>query len=207
MVISMLTGPMLKFEAKTACAAPNPSTSLMEFEETPPATIRVTARFTPWSTKNVPRVTRKLGRPVTWSRYPLNAPIARETTSAMRTPTQTLRLKYQAVWAAVSADVVTATPADRSNSPPIMSSATATAMMPMVDEPYRIVPMLVALRNAGPTAKKSAATATAPMSAPTSGRPRKLAVVERVATRSSAGVVARVAMSDHLPLIVRPITG
>src|SRR5919199_987748 len=142
----MLTGPMLKFAANTACAAPNPSTSLIELEETPPATIRVTA-----------------------SSWPLNAPIARETTSAMSTPAQTLRLKYHAVWAAVSADVVTATPADRSNSPPIMSSATATAMIPMLDEPYRIVPMLVALRNAGATAKKSAATTMAPISAPTSG--------------------------------------
>ena len=37
--------------------------------------------------------------------------------------------------AAVSPEVVTATPADRSNSPPIMSSATATAMIPIVDEP------------------------------------------------------------------------
>src|SRR5918911_2498197 len=207
MVISMLTGPMLKFEAKTACALPNPSTSLIEFEETPPATIRVTARFTPWSTKNVPRVTRKLGRPVVWSSQPLNAPIASENTSAMKTPAQTLRLKYQAVWAAVSADVVTATPDDRSNSPPIMSSATATAMMPMVDGPYRIVPTLLAARNAGATAKKSAATTTAPMSAPTSGRPRKLAVDERVATRSSVGVVVTVAISDHLSLVVRQFTG
>jgi hypothetical protein len=30
--------------------------------------------------------------------------------------------------------VVTATPADRSNSPPIISSATPTATMPMVEE-------------------------------------------------------------------------
>src|SRR5918911_3298960 len=207
MVISMLTGPMLKFEAKTACAAPKPSTSLIEFEDTPPATIRVTARFTPWSTKNVPRVTRKLGRPVMWSRNPLKAPIARETTSAKTTPTQTLRLKYHARCAAASPDVVTATPADRSNSPPIMSSATATAMMPIVDEPYRMVPTLLAARNAGATAKKSAATAMAPMSAPTSGRPRKLAVDERVATRSSVGVVVRVAISDHLSLVVRQFTG
>src|SRR4051794_24279709 len=59
--------------------------------------------------------------------------------------------------------------------------------------------MLPALRKAGATAKKSTATARAPMSAPTSGRPRMLAAAERVTTRSSAGVVVRVAISDHLP--------
>src|SRR3954468_16988567 len=200
-VISIFTGPILKFEAKTACALSNPSMSLIELDETPPATIRVTARFTPWRTKNVPRVTRKLGSPVMWSSQPLNAPIARETTSAISTPTQTLRLKYQAVRAAVSPEVVTATPADRSNSPPIMSSATATAMMPIVDEPYRIVPMLLALRNAGATARKSTATAMAPISAPTSGRLKKLAERERVTTRSSAGLVVVVVISAHLPLV------
>src|SRR3954465_123087 len=200
-VISMLTGPTLKLDANTACALSNPSMSLIEFDETPPATIRVTARFTPWRTKNVPRVTRKLGRPVLCSSQPLNAPIARETTSAISTPTQTLRLKYQAVRAAVSPEVVTATPADRSNSPPIMSSATATAMMPIVDEPYRIVPMLLALRNAGATARKSTATRPAPVSAPTSGRLKKLAAAERVTTRSSAGLVVVVVISDHLPRV------
>ena len=34
---------------------------------------------------------------------------------------------------AASEDVVTATPAERSNSPPIMSRATAQAMMPIVE--------------------------------------------------------------------------
>jgi hypothetical protein len=34
---------------------------------------------------------------------------------------------------AQSADVVTATPQDRSNSPPIISSATPTATMPIVE--------------------------------------------------------------------------
>ena len=44
---------------------------------------------------------------------------------------------FPATWVAkmdaASDDVVTATPAERSNSPPIISSATATAGMPMVD--------------------------------------------------------------------------
>src|SRR5664279_4701545 len=188
---------MLKLDAKTARALLNPAMSLIEFDETPPATIRVTARLIPCRTKNEPRVTRKLGRPVRCRSQPLKAPIANEITSARSTPTQTLRPKYQAMCAQASPDVVTATPADRSNSPPIMSSATETAMMPIVDEPYRIVPMLATFRNAGADAKKSRATAMAPMSAPTSGRPRKLAVAERVLTRASVGVAVTVAMSGH----------
>ena len=36
--------------------------------------------------------------------------------------------------AAVSAEAVTVTPADRSNSPPIISSATPTATIPIVEE-------------------------------------------------------------------------
>ena len=59
----------------------------------------------------------------------------RDSRRAASTPTHTLRPKYHDVWAAMRPEVVTATPADRSNSPPIMSSATATAMMPIVDEP------------------------------------------------------------------------
>src|ERR1019366_10749744 len=104
----MIAGPMEKFVAKRAGALLNPLMSLSEFDETPPVTIRVTARLTPWSTKNVPSVTRKLGSPVGYSSQPLNAPIARETTRARKTPAQTLRLKYHAMCAAASPDVVTA---------------------------------------------------------------------------------------------------
>src|SRR5918911_516041 len=70
-----------------------------------------------------------------------------------------------------------------------------------------MVPMLATWRNAGATAKKSTATAIAPISAPTSGRPRKLAVAERVATRSSVGVVVTVVISDHLPRSPRAVRG
>ncbi len=35
---------------------------------------------------------------------------------------------------AVSAEAITPTPAERSNSPPIISSATGSAMIPMVDD-------------------------------------------------------------------------
>ena len=119
-------------EAKTACALAQPSMSLIVLDETPPVTMRVTARLTPCSTKNVPRVTRKLGRPVLCSSHPLNAPMDRENSSATKTPTQTLRPKYHAVWAAARPEAVTATPAERSNSPPIMSRP-KDAMIPMVE--------------------------------------------------------------------------
>ena len=80
----------------------------------------------------MPKVTRKLGSPVRCKSHPLKAPIAKESTSARNTPTHTFRPKYHAMCAQANPDVVTATPADRPNSPPIISSATATAMMPMV---------------------------------------------------------------------------
>ena len=61
------------------------------------------------------------------------APIISEKTSAKATPTQMLPATWVAKIDAASDDVVTATPAERSNSPPIISSATATAGMPMVE--------------------------------------------------------------------------
>ena len=63
----------------------------------------------------------------------MSAPIASEKTRAKTTPTQILPATWVAKIEAASDDVVTATPADRSNSPPIISMATATAGMPMVD--------------------------------------------------------------------------
>ena len=147
--------------------------SLIEFDETPPATMRVTARFTPWSTKKVPRVTRKLGSPVLCSSQPLKAPIARETARAMSTPSQTLRLKYQAVSAAVRPERrhrhtgrEVELPADHEQRDGDRHDADRRrAVEDRPDVARRS-------RKAGATAKNSRATATAPMSAPTSGRPR-----------------------------------
>ena len=51
----------------------------------------VTARLTPCSTKNVPSVTMKLGRPVRITRKPLRKPMTSATTSETRIATQTLR--------------------------------------------------------------------------------------------------------------------
>ena len=41
---------------------------------------------------------------------------------------------WKQISAATSAEVTTATPADRSNSPPIINSATPTATIPIVEE-------------------------------------------------------------------------
>lgn len=67
--------------------------------------------------------------------HPLMKPTASETASARMTPIQTLVLKYQEKSEAVSAEEITATPVERSNSPPIISRDTPTAMMPMVEDP------------------------------------------------------------------------
>ena len=55
-----------------------------------------------------------------------------DSSRAKATPTQTLPAISVANIEAASDEVVTATPADRSNSPPIISSATATAGIPSV---------------------------------------------------------------------------
>src|SRR5207244_3332217 len=66
---------------------------------------------------------------------PLTNPMPRDTTSAKATPTQMFVLKYQENMDAERAEVMTATPVERSNSPPIISKATPTAMMPIVELP------------------------------------------------------------------------
>ncbi len=68
--------------------------SLIEFDATAPDASRVTAMFRPCRMKNVPSVTRKLGRPVRISSHPLKAPISNATTSETTMPTQTFTLNW-----------------------------------------------------------------------------------------------------------------
>ncbi len=82
------------------------------------------------------------------------------------------------------------TPAERSNSPPIISRATGTAMIPMVEAEYRIVLRLEAWRKVGAAMEKKTKTATAPTTAPSSGRPSSLRTREVGASRSSTAVAA-----------------
>ncbi len=89
-------------------------------------------------------------------------------------------------------------PADRSNSPPIISKATATAMMPSVDagSRYRAAPPSVGKMSLA-AAVKMRKTATAPMIEPTSGLISMRRTRPTLATRSSTAWVT-VAM-PHLP--------
>src|SRR5215217_4570882 len=109
--------------------------SEMEGDETPPPIILVSPRFRPVSIRNVAKVTMKLGSLVFIRIQPLMKPMASDTTNARPTPTQTLVLKYQLNMDAVRAELMTATPVDRSNSPPIISNETPTAIIPMVELP------------------------------------------------------------------------
>ena len=65
---------------------------------------------------------------------------------------------------------VTMTPAERSNSPPIISMPTPTATMPIVDDWYSTVAKDSAERKAGATARKKMKMTMAATRAPTSGR-------------------------------------
>ena len=77
----------------------------------------------------------KDGSLVRISSHPLTSPISSDTARATPTPTQTLSAKYQLNIEAVRAEVITATPVERSNSPPIISSDTPTTMIPIVEAP------------------------------------------------------------------------
>ena len=66
--------------------------------------------------------------------------------------------------------VVTITPADRSNSPPIINMPTATATIPIVEAAYNTVKNDSGVRNAGATIRKNTKSTIAATAAPTSGR-------------------------------------
>src|SRR5919202_3813018 len=77
------------------------------------------------------------------------------------------------------------TPAERSNSPPIISSATATAGMPIVDATSVQFEMPSSFRNSEFCVQKKIATTTAASSAPISGRRSSRAIGPIFARRSS----------------------
>ena len=87
------------------------------------------ARLTPRSTKKVASVTMKLGSPVFITSRPLMKPMARATTSEVSTATHTLMCQWDIMMPVIRPVVPVIAPADRSNSPPIISSATTTAMI------------------------------------------------------------------------------
>ena len=113
-------------------------------------------------------------------------PMPRETTRARATPTQTFSEKYHANMEAVRAEVITATPVERSNSPPIISRDTPTAMMPMVEDPYSTVANELGWMKVDETTEKKTNRTIAPTRAPTSGRPSSFWNGLRRPIRSSA---------------------
>src|SRR4051794_25136790 len=159
--------------------------SAMDLVATVPSTSWVTPRLAPVSIRKVPRVTMKLGSRVLDSAQPLKRPTARVTPSETATPTQVTAVNWYDTMDEVSAAVVTSTPAERSNSPPIISSATGTAMIPMVDAEYSTVPSAPAVRKVVVTALKKANTTAAPTSAPTPGPPTSRRAAAGGGSRSS----------------------
>src|SRR3954452_432462 len=129
--------PRSRSEAKIALADENPSSWLASEDATAPVTSLVTPRLRPWRMKKVLSVTRKLGIPVRTTSQPLMNPMASATTRLSTTPTHMLRLSWKHRIEANNAVVVTWTPDDRSNSPPIIRRATPTATMPIVELAYR----------------------------------------------------------------------
>ena len=100
-------------------------------------------------------------------------------------------------------------PADRSNSPPIISIDTATAMMPRVAATSRIEEAPPAVPNLVATAQKKIQIAMAPIEAPISGRMSRRWNTPRYASRSSptawvdaGGVVTSIVVVTIFPLLV-----
>src|SRR6266568_3899274 len=102
------------------------------------------------------------------------APTASDKQSANMTPTHRLPATCVAKIDAASDEVVTATPADKSNSPPIISMDTATAGIPIVEAWYSTVAKAGNWRKGGATTEKKLNTSVAPTRAPASGRLRIL---------------------------------
>ena len=146
----------------------------------------------PMRMKNVPSVTMKLGSDVRSTSVPLNQPIASAKHSDSGTarcrlkpappssPTSRLiRMTKMAVAPVIA-------PEDRSNSPPIISNATGTAMMPSSAATSRKLAVPPAVPNASDVSQNSSHTPARPSSAPISGRVSSCWIGPRYASRSSA---------------------
>ena len=136
----------------------------------------VPPRLTPRRNRNIARVMIRLGSPVLTTMYPLKKPIASATTSEMNSATKMFQPRLVTRIAVVRPVVPVTTPADRSNSPPIISSATATAMMPRVAAGSSQFAMPLGERKTDDCRLKNNPTAIAAAIAPISGRRRNCEV-------------------------------
>ena len=95
-----------------------------------PVSLSVPAAFTPCRTKNVASVTMKLGSFVLTTVIPLIRPITTPKSRTSAIAGQTFMFWNVVRYPSSSPELPIITPADRSNSPPIISSATGTATIP-----------------------------------------------------------------------------
>ncbi len=183
------TPPAVTEPASTARAPSYPSALLRPLTCTVPVSALVTPRLSPCSMRNVPRVTMKLGSLVRTTSRPLAKPIARARTSPASMAAHTFQ-PYLVARVTITRPVVpVSTPADRSNSPPIMSRAMATAMMPSVEAGSSQLATPSADRKTSDCEEKNAKTATAPTTEPSSGRISRRRGHPPPATRSSAATL------------------
>src|SRR5919198_1622035 len=157
-----------------------------------PVSLSVPAALTPWRTKKVASVTMKLGSFVLMTVIPLIRPITRPNSSTSAIAGQMFMCACVARYPSSRPELPIMTPAERSNSPPIISSATGTATIPYCAawsvQPAAMAgsPSQLTARAKYPNARK---TAIAPSSAPISGRAsRRLSGPTRT-RRSSSGAV------------------
>ena len=188
--------------ANTALKNLNPSVSSMSEILTLSLTRLEKTRFAPLMTKNVPSVTMKLGSPVLLTRNPFHHPTHPQRMNAAPIASHSgapPSVKYLAMRAMVTPVAPVITPADRSNSPPIIKSATAIAMMPSGAATSRKFAVLPAVPNVSPLPQKKAHTTTVPIRAPISGDTRSRFIGPRYEMRSSLRVSESEPESDINP--------
>src|SRR5262245_15029949 len=162
----------------------------MSFIETPPVSLIVRPAFSPRSMQKVPRVMMKLGSFVFTTAMPLTNPTARPKARQTRIAGQMFQPCSVVRMPSNRPELPIMTPAERSNSPPIIRSATGTATMPsyaaVFSQLAQILRSVAQLTSRAVIAKRTQ-TATAPTNAPLSGRLRSRAKTPTRARRSSEG--------------------
>ena len=145
----------------------------------------------PMRTKNVPSVTMKLGSDVLSTMVPLNQPTIRAKASPSGTamcsdspapPNSPISLLNSTTTMAVAPVMA---PEDRSNSPPIISRATGTAMMPKVAATSKKLAVPPTVPNRSDACQNRIHTDRTPSRAPISGRVRTCCIGALKARRSS----------------------
>src|SRR5712671_2269042 len=149
----------------------NPGAALTPVTRTLPVISWVTPVLRPWRMKNEPRVTMKLGRPVRETSSPLNSPIPTANASDTSRAGQMFQFSLVQSRPVTSEVEPIITPAERSNSPPIISRATGMADSPISEEGASQVETAPGSVNDLEPKAKNRKTRTMPTTAPKPGRP------------------------------------